>query len=448
MNANTENLADRQRPVVARHARARCAAAGVAVALACLAAAGGARAQALAEQAAGQGAGAPLTLLQALSAAQTSHPNVVSRQAELAAQKDALDAARWQRWPGFTASSSAAADGTRLLTGRIEVPVWNAGRISAEIDAAQHRMGAAEASTDEAVRAIQDVVVTGFTELARTADRIAAAQENMAEHERLLALISRRVSSEISAEADLVLAQARLAQAKVERAQLDTLAANARSALTQATGREVRDVLVPAGVRMLPVSFDTLALAAVAASPALRRGQADEDAADAGIAALRASRYPQVVARLEQGFGGAGSTADQRKLYLGVEFQTGNGFSAQAQISAAQARKQALIASRDGQRRELLERLRTDWSDAQSLALQIPSLEQLVVATRQMYESFNRQYVVGRKAWLELLNAQREASQAKSQLADARWGLTRAVLRMELATGRQGLVTNSLELPK
>ncbi len=442
----SENPVQRQPQAVARHILARRVAAGMAAVVACLAAAAGAWAQA--DAPAGTGANAPLTLLQALEAAQSSHPNVVSRQAELAAQKDALDAARWQRYPGITASSSVAADGNRVITGRVEVPVWNAGRLNAEIDAARHRMGAAEAGTGEAVRAIQDVVVTGFTELARTGDRIAAAQETMAEHERLLALIRRRVTSEISAEADLVLAQARLAQAKVERAQLDMLAANARSALTQATGREVRDVLVPTNVRLLPVSFETLALAAVAASPALRRSQAEEDAAEAGIAALRAARYPQVVARLEQGFGGTGSTSDQRRLYLGMEFQTGNGFSAQAQISAAQARKQALLATRDGQRRELLERLRTDWTDAQSLAVQIPSLEQLVVATRQMYESFSRQYVVGRKAWLELLNAQREASQAKSQLADARWGLTRAVLRLELATGRQGLVTTSLELPK
>ena len=387
----------------------------------------------------------PLTLVDALASARSAHPSVVSRRAELAAQRDGLDAARWQRYPGFSAATSVNDRGDHVVTGRVEIPLWNAGRLAAEIDAARHRVSGSEAGEEEAVRTIQDVVVSGFMELARTRDRIAAAEESLAEHRRLLALISRRVQSEISAEADLVLARARLAQAQVERSQLDMLAANARSALTQAVGQEVRDVLVPARVHMRPVSFDEVAQAAISRSPALRRAQAEEDAAEAGLTALRAARFPQVVARLEQGFGGAGGSSDQRRLYVGVEYQTGNGFSLQAQISAAQARRQALAANREVLRRELVDRLRNDWADAESLATQIPSLEQLVVATRQMYESFSRQYVVGRKAWLELLNAQREASQAQSQLADARWGYARAVLRLELASGRQSLVTASLE---
>jgi len=232
---------------------------------------------------------APLTLRQALQSAGRTHPNVISRQAELAAQRDGLESARWQRYPGASVSSSIGASGERLLTGRLEVPLWNAGRLAAEIDAAGHRVAAAEAGAHEAVRTIEDVVVAGFTELARTRDRIEAAEVSLAEHERLLALITRRVSSEVSAQADLVLAQARLSQARVERSQLDALAANARSALSQATGQVVRDVLVPSGLRLLPVSFETVAQAAMSASPNLRRGLAEEAAADAGIAALRAA---------------------------------------------------------------------------------------------------------------------------------------------------------------
>ena len=418
----------------------------VAIGLCCLAASASGQTAAAPQPPAD--ANAPLTLRQALALAGATHPNVVSRQAELAAQRDGLASARWQRYPGASVSSSLGASGERLLTGRVEVPRWNAGRLAAEIDAAGHRVAAAEAGASEAIRSIEDVVVAGFTELARTRDRIEAAEVSLAEHERLLALITRRVSSEISAQADLVLAQARLAQARVEMSQLEALAANARSALSQATGQVVRDVRVPAGLQLAPVSFETVVLAAMAVSPVLRRGQAEEAAADAGIAVLRAARYPQVVARLEQGFGGTGSTSDQRRLYVGMEFQTGAGFSVQAQIAAAQARRQALSANLDAARRDLIDRLRNDWTEAEALGQQIPSLEKLVEATRLMYESFSRQYVVGRKAWLEVLNAQREASQAKSQLADARWGQARAVMRLELASGRQGLVTDNPELKK
>jgi adhesin transport system outer membrane protein len=46
-----------------------------------------------------------------------------------------------------------------------------------------------------------------------------------------------------------------------------------------------------------------------------------------------------------------------------------------------------------------------------------------------------RQYVAGRKNWIELLNAQRELTQARYALADTEWGVPRSHLRLQLTTG-------------
>jgi adhesin transport system outer membrane protein len=42
----------------------------------------------------------------------------------------------------------------------------------------------------------------------------------------------------------------------------------------------------------------------------------------------------------------------------------------------------------------------------------------LVEATGSVVESYLRQYAVGKKSWLDVLNAQREATQAKNTLVD------------------------------
>lgn len=58
-----------------------------------------------------------------------------------------------------------------------------------------------------------------------------------------------------------------------------------------------------------------------------------------------------------------------------------------------------------------------------------------MASTVSVYDSFVRQYAVGRKGWNDVLNAQREVAQARFQLADVDSGALRARLRLELITG-------------
>jgi adhesin transport system outer membrane protein len=63
-------------------------------------------------------------------------------------------------------------------------------------------------------------------------------------------------------------------------------------------------------------------------------------------------------------------------------------------------------------------------------------LTDLVKSTQLVYESCLRQFPAGRRTWLEVLMARRDATQAQYALADAHWALFAAVLRLEIASGR------------
>jgi adhesin transport system outer membrane protein len=49
--------------------------------------------------------------------------------------------------------------------------------------------------------------------------------------------------------------------------------------------------------------------------------------------------------------------------------------------------------------------------------------------------SYLRQYQVGRKTWLDVLNAQRESTQARYSLVDLDWGIQGVQLRLLLLAG-------------
>jgi adhesin transport system outer membrane protein len=58
-----------------------------------------------------------------------------------------------------------------------------------------------------------------------------------------------------------------------------------------------------------------------------------------------------------------------------------------------------------------------------------------VRGTEEVVESYLRQYQIGRKGWLDVLNAQRERSQAKAALSDVEYSLELSKLRFMLLTG-------------
>lgn len=377
-----------------------------------------------------------LSLPEALGLAAASHPSVRARQSDRVGAQARLEAARWQRYPQLSVQAAAGTSGSQETALVAQVPVWVAGRIDAEVEAATSRVGAAGSAVEGAQLAIMETVLVAFGDLARLKDRALAANASVEQHARLAALIERRVGSEISSQADLTLARGRLAQAQGELRQIESQAAAARSVLEQAVGRPVPDVASPAE-RPLPFAdLDAAVAAALQASPELLRLQREIDAAQRDVQARRASRYPQVVARIRYDLGSGGGSSHQAQI--GLEYQSGPGFAADAAVREAEARVETLRQEHEAQAQRLAERARTDWTTARVLGLQISDLQLALRSTREFAESTDRQYVIGRKSWIEVLNAHREVAQIAQSVADAYWGAQVAVHRLHLLTGTLG----------
>ena len=96
---------------------------------------------------------------------------------------------------------------------------------------------------------------------------------------------------------------------------------------------------------------------------------------------------------------------------------------------------ESLRLEHETQAQRLAERARTDWTNARVLGLQAGEYERALRSTREFAESTDRQFVIGRKSWIEVLNAYREVAQVAQSLADAYWGAQIAVHRLHLVTG-------------
>lgn len=374
---------------------------------------------------------------QLMQAALTSHPLVLSKRSAQAAAQAEREGAEWQRYPSPSLEASTQSGGASLL--RIEQPLWSGGRITAGITAAGSRFDAASAALDEARQELSLKVIAAATEALRQQARQQHGITGVKEHEKLLGMIERRVAQEVSPLADQRLAAARLYASANELSVTTQALNNALAQLSQLAGQPVTAInpqgLSEAGA---PASLDTAQAQALAHSPTLRRLAFEEESASAEIASKRSAYLPQLVLRLENSTGGTGGQGSDKRAMLVLLAQPGAGLSAKSGVDAALARREATRMAREAAERDIRERLTLDWNEWLAARLRLENSNQARAMSTEVFESYARQYTAGRKTWIDVLNAVREATQSELAVDDAQAQMLAASLRLRALTGTLG----------
>ena len=376
-----------------------------------------------------------LSFEQAMRMAADTHPSIAQRLSEQGASEYGATGARWQRWPGLSVSSSRGPLGSTLTELQLEQPLWSGGRITANINAAEARAEAARNSVAEARKVILERTINAYAEAMRLQSRLLIADTAIADFEQLRDMIDRRVESGISPKADAINVRARLQQSQSERMQMALQLQNAHTELELLLGRRFTALVVPPPLAKLSLNMDEALDIVLDTAPELARLNAEERVAEEAIAATRSSLSPSLALRYQRVFGG-GTFYATDQVFVGVTYQPGNGLSSFSAISEAESRRTGAVYAREATRLELINRVRSLWQQADSSRRELSVLNELVSSTQQVYESCLRQFPVGRRTWLELLLARRDATQAQYALADIRWSGFASQLKLELVTGQ------------
>jgi outer membrane protein, adhesin transport system len=369
-----------------------------------------------------------------------THPAILGKQsASTAAQAD-LEGASWQRYPTPTLEAGTDYRGVRTSLFRIQQPIWAGGRITGGIDAAKSRFQASEKAVNEAQQDVVLRVIAAFVEALRQQGREEIVAAGVKQHEQLLGLITRRVEHEASPRVDQELAQSRLYQANNDLSSVRQALANALTQLSQLTGKTITevgalDVDSIVGAKTKAEAIDQ----AIAWSATLRRLSYEEAAAQADVEVKKAAYKPQFSVRYENGYASAPLNGvpgySTSRVLLVAEAQTGAGLSALSGVQAAIARQDAARQQRETALRDVQERVSMDWDEWVAAQTRLENALSASRSSKEVYESYTRQYTAGRKTWLDVLNTVRESTQSDVAATDARAQLTGAALRLKLLTG-------------
>jgi adhesin transport system outer membrane protein len=386
-----------------------------------------------------------LSLRTALEAAVQQHPQILKALGLAAAAEQDKQAADWNRYPTLTAEARGES-GSRQSILRLEQPVWSGGRIDAGIEAAQLSQQAAEQSKIEIQQNMLEQTANSFYDVFRWQARLKLAQDNFEEHRRLFDLIARRADAEISPVSDTLLAQARLQQAQSEKLLAAKQLKLASHNLSQWIGQDFAVLKEPATWPDRQ-HLNVLALMdqALQFSPTRRKLKIQAEREAAVARQINASLKPTVVAGYQYTLGDLlPGTVDRAKAYVGMSFQPGAGLSALNNLNAALIRQQAAEQDILAQERQLRQQVESLTQELQSLSAQRVPLLSLADQTEKVIESYVRQYQIGRKNWLDVLNAQREKVQARANALDTLWAIEQAHLRLMVTIGELTPDTMSL----
>jgi len=377
---------------------------------------------------------------QIINEAARTYPSVLSKVSAREAATADVKSAEWQRFPTPSLESDSDRSGNNNIVFRLQQPIWTGGAITNGIASARSLSDASDKAIREAQYDVVSRVIDAYVDAARQQARKTISQKNLKEHELLNDSIKRRVASEVSPEVDHQLSQSRLSQAINDLSTINQGLARSLNTLSQLSGKNVTAV-VPIDLEsvLLPENKEEAIRLAIAASPTLSRLTLEEAAAESQIKVKKSVYWPTLAVRYEKSFNNNAlyyGTASDNRITAVIEAQPGAGLSAISGVASAQARKSASVEERRAALRDL-ERLISDaWNDMESAKSQLGYASSARAGAEDVAESYKRQYIIGRKAWLDVLNTVREATQSELYVVDANAQVAVATLRIALLTDK------------
>ena len=369
-----------------------------------------------------------------LSEVLQSHPDVRMQQAHLEVGRQDLSIARQQFFPTPSVSveqaKAAVADSQyqgdpQIMVLRLQQPLWTGGRLTAGLAKSQASLDARQAVLEETRQQLAMSTVESWGAWCAADARLTVIEHSLSLLRDLQAKVERRVHEGASAPSELIMTESRVAQAVAQKRGQQAQLEMARSRLAQLLGQPILAQACPAWPGLSPWSgagLDQITADVLDHHPSLTRLRAQIRQVEQEVNERKADFWPEVYVRAEHQRGNytIANYPTTNRVFIGMNSRFGAGLSTPQQVASAVQRQQAAEQELDGGQRKALEQAQSLWIQLQDVQARLPALEQVSKANWATQEAWDRQFLAGRKSWLDVMNAARESMQSELELADAR----------------------------
>ncbi|MBE1275618.1 TolC family outer membrane protein [Enterovibrio baiacu] len=279
-----------------------------------------------------------------------------------------------------------------------------------------------------------------YVAVLQAAQLLSLSEANVEVHEKILADIKRRAESGIGSTADLSQVEARVARAFTNMLAARSNLEDAETEFYRVVGAEPVNTVDPEVDELsLPTTRDAALERAIELNPVIKLATYDIDAARAQYRLNKGNFYPTLSFEASQNWsddaGGVEEQVDEfsAMLRLRVNLYNGGADTADVRRSAYQLNKSKDIF--DNAYRLLEESTRLSWSAYQLTEQQKIYLAEHVDAASETVIAYEKQFRIGRRTLLDLLNTENELFEARRSYLDAHYANITAKYRVLNSTG-------------
>lgn len=360
-----------------------------------------------------------IDLATALATVWTENPQVLQAERALRATEFDVKGARTGYYPYFQVQASQGDGSTDSATTLFLIqPLWNGGLTRAQVDTAKAGQLEALANLNNVRLQLGTRLIESFFNFAQAADQEKQWQSYINSLRLLTEGIRRRAAQGVAPDADVQTALTRLRQAEagIESARAGKLASRAQ--LANLLDAEPNTVIWPGDTqRLSDAEIRAMGREPVDVHPERALALAQIKRQEATSRSAKAALSPEVSLQHREQVQGVEFDPTNSATVLVMGFQSNNGLRGMQAYQADLERVKAAKARLTAVDREVSAIIEVDRAQLRAAEVQIEAQAAAAESAAALVESFARQYEVGRKSWLEVLNAQREANDALLQVS-------------------------------
>lgn len=402
------------------------------------------------------------TLADAIAAAYLTNPSIGAARAQVRQFDEGVPIAQSAMRPTADLSGNVTqelsdrfGDTGRIWNGGVNIrqPIWEGGRVRANVSAAEARIEAARVRLQAAEFQLVTDTVTAYADVIRNAEVVRLNENQVRVLEQQLRASQDRFEVGDLTRTDVAQSEARLAQARANLIASRGQQVVIDQAYQRLVGRLPRNLAPLPPLPPIPATAEQARDAAFVSNPLLRASRLDERAAADDVRAVKAGRLPSVGVTVGAGYTHAtGNIAaitgfsPQIGVSAGMPLFTGGLIA--AQVRQAQARQSELLETISQTERLVSEAATDNWALVKTADAVIDSAEVQVRANALAAEGVRQENEVGSRDILDVLNAEQELLNSRVTLAQAERDRYVATFELLEAMGDLDALLRPLAVPR
>lgn len=335
--------------------------------------------------------------------------------------------------------------------------LWDGFATRSEVERRVALLNAADYSLSDTREAIAFRAAESFLDVIRSRELVKLARENVASHQKMLGNVEARSDRGVGNRADVEQAVARLALARSVLTAREGALRESVARYERVVGSVPDDLTTPmpqaSGLTAAEGVDQTQLDSAIAngmdqaldGHPAVLQSQAEAEAAAAEIRAAKSAYHPTVNLegrlRRDDNISGVEGTRNSTAIMVVAQWNLFRGGSDKAAEMAAVERKSAATELIDDTKRAVAENVAIAYQARAISEARIKYLEQHVNASLATLESYRSQFELSRRTLLDLLNAENELFNARSNLVSGKF---EDLVNQYFVEASKGQLTSSL----